>query len=147
MIKICFVCTGNTCRSVMAERLAKKELKSSGSKNIKLSSRGLAANGENITENAKLALKALGASSANRKSVKLGKLDSSTLYVAMTARHAEELLRRQAGVKVITFSSLIGSDIPDPYGQDLETYKFTAKQLQLGVKALLNKISQMESKI
>ena len=56
-MKVCFICTGNTCRSVMAERLMKKELKTLGINDIKVTSKGLNATGENIAGNAKIALK------------------------------------------------------------------------------------------
>lgn len=126
----------------MAERLCKCELKKIGNKNIKVLSRGLNASGENITENAKLALKKLGASAANRKSVKLGKIDSGTLYVTMTNAQTEKIKG-----KVISFAALIGNDVIDPYGQDLDTYVKTAEQLQRGVKVLLNKILLVERRV
>lgn len=136
MMKICFVCTGNTCRSVMAERLMKKEIKERKLKEIKVSSRGLSARGENITENSKLALKKLKASSANRKSVQLKKLDKDTLYVTMTESQKQSL----NGQNVISFKSLIGREVIDPYGQDEEVYMQTASLLQEGIRVLLEKL-------
>ena len=136
MIKVCFVCTGNTCRSIMAERICKLKLKKRGGKSIKVSSRGLRATGENIADNAKLALKKLGASASNRKSVKLGKLDKNTLYVTMT--QSQQMMLE--GGKVISFKMLLGFDIADPYGQDLDTYMITARQIEDGVDVLLDKI-------
>lgn len=136
MIKLCYVCTGNTCRSVMAERLTKMELKKLGVKNIKVSSRGINATGENIAANAKSVLKRFGASGANRKSVKLGKLDSNTLYVTMTQSQKNALGQG----KVISLGSLIGKDIQDPYGQSEEIYFKTAQEIYQAVKILLNKM-------
>ena len=78
MLKICFVCTGNICRSIMAERIMKKLLKEQVIKDIKVSSRGIFANGDNISQNAKVTLKKMGFSSSNRKSVKLGKINKNT---------------------------------------------------------------------
>ncbi len=136
MIKICFVCTGNTCRSIMAERLMKKQLKGLGIKDINVCSKGVKATGENIAENAKLTLKKMGALASNRKSVKLGKIDPKTIYVVMTENHRSYV----KSDKVISFKELIGYDVLDPYGQSEEVYLSCAKQLDEGVKILLNKI-------
>lgn len=137
MLKICFVCTGNTCRSVMAERLMKKTIKSLGLSNIQVCSKGIYANGEMITENAKKTLKKLKASSANRKSVKLRKIDKATLYVAMTEAHKAKIDSK----KVISFKSLLGYEIEDPYGLDEDIYMKTAKDIQKGIEILLSKIN------
>ena len=136
MIKICFVCTGNTCRSIMAERLLKKMIKEKKIDNIKVSSRGILAKGENIAQNAKLVLKECRASAANRKSVKLGKIDKDTLYIAMT-----EIQKAQVkSDKVISMKSLLGEDIADPFGQSIEEYRKVAQKLILANQVLLDKI-------
>ena len=134
-IKLCFVCTGNTCRSFMAERLMKKDLKSAGSDYVKLSSRGFEATGEMSSENACKALKLLGASGTTRKSVKLKKFDQKTLYVAMTSAH-----KAKVNGRVIEMKDLIGEEISDPYGKDLNAYLACAKQIQKALKVLCDKL-------
>ena len=136
MIKICFVCTGNTCRSIMAERLMKKVAKEDNIPELKISSRGVYATGENINPNAKIALKKLHVSSANRKSVKLGKIDKNTLYITMTEQQ-KQLINSD---KVISFKALIGKDIEDPYGQDESVYLETAKDILVGINKLIEKL-------
>ncbi len=140
MIKICFVCTGNTCRSVMAERLAKKEAKLAKIQAIKFSSKGIKAKGDNISENAKAVLKEKKALSSNRKSVLLKKLDKDTLYVTMTESQRLYLKEALKAQKAISLASLIGHDIVDPYGGDLEEYRRAAQEIEQGIKVLLNKI-------
>lgn len=137
MIKICFVCTGNTCRSIMAERLMKKTLKQKKIDNVKIISRGLNANGEMITENAKKILKKLNASAVNRKSIKLGKINKDTLYVTMTEKQKNQIKSN----KVISFNSLIGNEILDPFGYDEEVYYQVALDIQKGIDILINKIN------
>ena len=137
MIKICFICTGNTCRSVMAERLMKKRLKEKKIDGIKVFSKGLNANGEGISQNAKVVLKKMKASSAERKSVKLKKIDKDMLYVTMTDKQKSLLNTKN----VISFSSLIGREINDPYGQDEEVYFEVAQDILKGIDILIEKVN------
>ena len=138
MIKICYVCTGNTCRSIMAERLMKKLLKDNKIKDVKVSSRGLKANGDNISQNAKKVLKKLHASSTDRKSIKLGKIDKNTLYIVMN----ESMKKDIDSNKLISMHDLIGEDIIDPYGYDEDVYLITAEKIMKANEKLFEKIYQ-----
>ena len=135
MIEICFVCTGNTCRSVMAERIAKKMAKNNGLKDIKFSSVGIYASGENIADNAQIALKRLGYDSRSRKSVKLGKAKPNVLYITVTNDHKKFIQSK----KILSFEDF-ATKVNDPYGQSIDVYMKTAKQLEENIKILLNKI-------
>lgn len=136
MINICYICTGNTCRSIMAERLMKKLLKDNGIKDVKVSSKGVCAKKENITLQAKNTLKKLKASSGDRKSIKLGKVKKDVLYIVMT----ENLKNYVNADKVITIKQLLGYDIQDPYGQDEDVYMQVAQDLIKANQVILKKI-------
>lgn len=142
MIKICFVCTGNTCRSIMAERLMKKKLKSLKIQDVLVCSKGLNCNGENITDNTKAVLKKHKALSSNRKAVKLKKIDKDTLYIVMT----EKMKEKVNSSKVITMKSLLGQDVLDPFGQNLEVYMETASEIIIGIDRLIEKIIMWREK-
>ena len=135
MIEICFVCTGNTCRSIMAERIAKKIAKEKNIGDIKFSSVGIYATGENIADNARIALKRMGYDGRNRKSIKLAKAKPNVLYVTVTNDHK----RFVDSKKVLSFEDF-SYRISDPYGQSIDVYLKTAKQLEECVKILLGKI-------
>ena len=136
MIKICYICMGNTCRSIMAERLIKKSLKDKKIQDVKVSSKGIRAKGDNIAENAKLTLKKLHASAGNRKSVKLGKIDKDTLYIVMS----ENMKSYVSTQKLITMKDLIGEDILDPYGGNEEVYMYVALKIMDANEKLIDKI-------
>ena len=136
MITICFVCTGNTCRSIMAERLFKQMLKERKISFIKVISRGLNSNKENISDYAKVVLKEYHANDRDRKAIKLGKVDNNTLYVTMTEYQRTKI----KADRVISFKDIIGEDIADPYGMGIDQYRSCARQITKGLVQLLNKI-------
>ena len=142
MIEICFVCTGNTCRSVMAERIARKKAKLRKMKDLKFSSCGLCAKKENITEYAKSVLKELGYDALDRKSVKFNKIKPNVIYVAVTNAHKEKI----GAKKCLSFSDLYG-EVPDPYGQTKEIYRMTAKMIEKNIDVLLDKIENMRGSL
>lgn len=138
MIEICFVCTGGTCRSFMAERIAKKMAKDKKIKDVKFSSAGVMSKGEPSATNACLALKSLGYDGRQKKSVLLKKIRPNCLYVTVTDDHKRFINSK----KVLSFEELSGK-VVDPYQQDLETYIKSAKKIEENVEMLLNKIQNL----
>ena len=146
MLNILFVCTGNTCRSKMAEQLAKHIIKKRGLESaVKVSSAGTnIALETKTTPYAKLALKTLGvqkAMASKAKSVDSLKLSKFNYIICMTENHKAYILSKFSGLRVGTFDDHIGGgDIMDPYGQDFKTYKQTATELNEKIEKLLDKL-------
>ncbi|HAN04427.1 MAG TPA: hypothetical protein DCW72_06065 [Elusimicrobia bacterium] len=149
MKKVLFVCTGNTCRSVLAHYYAAKiaadeELK------FKFFSAGLEAEAGIPQPKAVADLLAKeGVKDFRHVPVRLtGKLiKSHDLVLAMTAAHKAEIIKRypRAAKKtqtLIEYAGFGGDDIADPYGRDEFFYFEIFKLIKTAVRAALEKLKK-----
>ena len=135
---IIFVCTGNTCRSPMAEFLFKdylKQKKRSG--DFAVSSAGLeAGKGDRIAPQAVEALTTLGIKHNPERKARVFTVGMSLdgdLIIGMTDEHA----MRCDSDNAISFVDLIGRPIPDPYGYNTQAYLMCAAQMQTAFDKIL----------
>ncbi len=129
---VLFVCTGNTCRSPMAEGIF-----NNSRKNAVAVSAGFMPGGNTAEENAVKAAAELGVDIKNHISRQLTNelLENSDIILTMTDAHKKSLPQAFNAKTLAEFASESGN-IADPYGCGIEVYRQTAKQ----IKELIEKL-------
>lgn len=132
-MNILFVCTGNTCRSPMAEALAKEKIPQ-----FEVRSAGVFANNDSpANDYARQVLKGKGITINHcSQMISASLLDWADLVLTMTTGHKDMLTSQFPSSKSKSFTLkeyVLGSpsnpDISDPFGGDLNIYKETLDEL------------------
>lgn len=145
--RITIVCTGNVCRSPMAEHLLRHALAAEPEpqRSIVVESAGTAASaGLPATDHAVRALAKVGLALGSHRSKPLSRdlLDASDLILVMTEAHraAVRRLAPELRAPVLLFREPMGGaqqEVPDPYGGGLEFYLETRDALAEAIPAIL----------
>ncbi|MGC8743772.1 MAG: ribose 5-phosphate isomerase B [Verrucomicrobiia bacterium] len=152
MKTVLFVCTGNVCRSPMAEALFNEFAKG------RIDYRGLSAgicavNGERASQNAVEAMRQIGIDISRFRSQQLTQeiVKNADYIFCMTRGHLETVLSLYPNAAektflVMEFTEDEGQDVPDPIGGSLDVYEDCRNRLMKGVKSIVDFIEQ-QSKV
>ncbi|MFB0526430.1 MAG: low molecular weight protein arginine phosphatase [bacterium] len=149
--KILFVCTGNTCRSVMAQGLLKNMLREEGIENVEVSSAGIAAlSSYGIYGILEKVLKEENIEISNHRPTQVTPqiVKDADLILVMERRHREAILEMAPEVenRVFLLKEFAGEkenlDIPDPIGHPEEVYRKRLQEIKGYLLKILKKIKE-----
>lgn len=149
MTNLLFVCTGNTCRSPMAEYLMRELCESNGLQGISVLSAGTSAfSGDDISfySREELASRGIDASAHRSRCITQELLQQADYVITMTEAQKHFLQNYCQAEKLLSMRDILGEDIADPYGRDEESYARCAEQIEKGLKLFIEKYLQKEVK-
>ena len=141
---IIFVCTGNTCRSPMAEMMLKHMLKTEGLQGIEVFSRGIGVwDPQPMSEEAIETLKAIGIEPTPHESRTLAEedIDKADWILVMTHHHRRIVLTNFPNAKE-KVRLLAASEIDDPAGGSSKDFEKCRIEIQ---NALLDLLPELKS--
>jgi len=149
---ILFVCTGNICRSPMAEGLFREMTRSRG--NIEVSSAGVGAvRGQPPSPHSVTVLKPLGIDISKIRSRPLtgAIVEEATAIFAMTRGHLDMILTffpeaaEKAHLLTDFQKNVRNADIPDPIGGSQDVYAQCRDRIKAALPGILNFINQADA--
>jgi RpiB/LacA/LacB family sugar-phosphate isomerase len=152
MKTILFICTGNVCRSPMAEGLMREAL--GNNPHYRIASAGIGAlDGQPVTPESEQAMAEIGLNIANHlsQSLRVPLVEAADFIFTMTRQQQDTIQTFYPMAAEKTFllrefedAEVIGKDVSDPIGQSLDVYRRTRDQIKQALPSILEFIKGTE---
>jgi protein-tyrosine-phosphatase len=146
-MKILFVCSGNTCRSPLAEALLKRMAAEAGRADIEVSSAGTQAWDGSPASDGSLLVgmeRGLELSAHRSRQLTTEMLQDADLVLVMAPAHKTHAKEMHPPANVHLLGGYVvggtASAVQDPFGGDLAAYRETADEIERELQGILEKI-------
>lgn len=149
MQKIMFVCTGNICRSAMADKMLAKKVEEENLDIEVYSSGTFAENGDYPTSEAIEVMEEYGVDLRTHRATNIRKsnIEEMDLILCATTNHKNMVLQLYPNLagQVYTMKEYVGEtadgiDISDPWGYDLAVYRKCATEIEKIIQKIVDKM-------
>jgi protein-tyrosine-phosphatase len=143
-----FVCSGNTCRSPLAQAIAERAVRDRGWSHVAVRSAGTsAAGGAPASENAVLVAREHSLDLTGHASQPVGRelLEWADLVLTMSPSHLFALNELGVGEKAALLTDFVdgpgfGEPVEDPFGGQPDAYRRAYVQIETAIDALIAKL-------
>ncbi len=142
MNKVLFVCTGNTCRSPMAQGIFNKLAKEKSLDYIAESAGIATLTGLPVSENSKFVCKEFGIDISHMRSTDINDVDLSEYEViyAISQSHKDALVELGVNGDIVKILGEENGEIYDPYGGSVEVYRACRDEIYDGVNNAIKEL-------
>lgn len=152
-MQILFVCTGNTCRSPLAEAIARKAARDRALPNVRVVSAGTSACADSpASDGSLLVAMENGLDLADHRAQQLSPelVGESTLIFTMGPHHLERVDVLGGIGKSWLLTAFVNGEgdawpVSDPFGGDLEGYRATFGELDREVQRIMDRVARDHS--